>query len=173
MKEEFKESTIRAQENMKAAAVEASSTSDLLRIEVSNRKQLEEMVRQLERRVALEEKRAFSLESKQHEWESRTRELLEGIQRECNALFDRTKTNTFDSNDTSTIMRKNSNTATMPLSSADRVPLGLSKISFDFEEVQPTVALNSSMISHSSQIDRALEETEALVLSLVGNDIRT
>ena len=169
----------KAAENVKAAAVEASSTSNLLRLEVSSRKHLEETVRELERRVALEEKRAYSLESKQQEWETRTRELLEGIQRECNALFDRTKKTTAceeEQNDASTIMRKHSNTTTMPLSSTDRVPLGHSKISFDLEEIQPAatpaVALNSSMISHSSQIDRALEETEALVLSLVGNDFR-
>ena len=166
MQKEYDKSAAVAEEVLQAAVAEASSSAEQLQREVSTRKNLEETVRQLEleRQTSLE-KRDQAEKMQQPEWDTKVKELLDGIQEECNAMFDRHKASR--SRNVSSIMRCRARSVTVE-------PIIQSKISFDLDELQipPGAELNQSQVSTPSQIDRALEETEALVLSLVGKDLR-
>ena len=163
VQKESEAATAALQERMQVAAQEVSSTSVRLQQEVEARKQLEETVGALKQQVAAE--KAQAVEAGQHEWEVRKKELLEGIQRECNSLFERSLSTTGFTNARTTARPSLGSpiAATQPY-------LLQQKVSFDFDEIlaAPSPALNSSMVSTPSQIDRALEETEAIILSLVG-----
>jgi hypothetical protein len=142
---------------VQAAISEATSTSKQLEREASARGKLEQTVRELERQLG-------SGATTREEWRTETTALIESIQKECHAIFDRNKS-----------PREPSATSVMhfPSRSSATEPLAQPKVSFEFDETPRTSAATSkpNEASTLSQMDRTLEETEALVRSLVGEDL--
>jgi hypothetical protein len=153
---------------IEAATSEVTAANQQVQHQVAVRKRLEESMRELERKVEAE------WQNQTGTWEEQTKNLLDSIQKECNLAFDRNKTV--------------STTASTNTSSPRTVLDEFSDDEKRFERDQfqgswsnamlhpsPSTArsteVGSSPLSYNmSELDRALDETEAIVRSLVSSE---
>ena len=139
---------------MQAAITEAASTSEQLQREAASREKLQTIVRELEAQL-FGGKGHLQTESLRVE----TTELLESLQKECNSIFDRNK--------------QSSSRETSPSSASDLSSLPRLVPSLDSEGGSSPPFFAPMKRSSVSEIHRALEETEALVRTLVGDASQT
>ena len=131
-----------AEEVIQAAVSEANSTAQQLQREIQAREKVQATLRELQENQ--------SRLTQQVEWQADTAALLDTIQQECNAVFDRRKPST-----------------TTPVVDFDHM-MTTSKITADSADMGKTASAHA-LLPH--EVDKALEETEAIVRSLMGGDI--
>jgi hypothetical protein len=165
---ECDKNTAVAEEAMQAAASEVSAVTEQLDKEAAARESLEGTVRELERKLVIErQKSKMSSEwmTNRKQWQAETNNLIASIQQECNTVF------------AQNIVRTES-PRSVAVSGADESSsmlddVDLSKIegTADVYPVHKTPWKRETRTSYKSPLDvsQALDETEALVRSLVGN----
>lgn len=132
--------------------------------QVALRKRLEESIRELERNVEAERQNHTG------NWEEQTNHLLDSIQKECNLAFDRNKTASTNISSPRTVLaefaddekrferdqfQSSWSTSTTVLHPCTSAGTGMS------------TEVGASPLSYNmSELDRALDETEAIVRSL-------
>jgi TolA-binding protein len=144
---------------------------------VAERERLEHRIRHLERRIEAEQQSQSVKEvSARIEWQQETGQLLQHIQKECNSVFDRNgkAVRVSKSNSPRTVFtdfafeKENDSYGTVS-------PWSMSEPSLPARAPSTcTVATATSATTSSgdmdSELDRALDETEAIVRSLLSND---
>lgn len=157
MKQELESTQRRSDEALKAVRAQLSATTDELGREVAAREQLEMILGDLEQELEQEKSNTLSerdVALLRQEWEEEMRSLLDSIQKDCNQVFDRSSSKSSRSSPRSVLF--------------DGAEHGESKSRCDGRA--GTFAPRASMYESSnwSDIDRALDETEAMVRSLIG-----
>lgn len=137
-----------AEEVMQAAVEEAALTAKQLDREMKARQKLEDRILDLDRQMGKEGRT-----NHKEKWLTDTMALIESVQKECNSIFDRTKT----------IGQAYTN-STKPMRPMEGASLA-------FENASPLPSSSAPAFSSPSQINSALDETEALVRSLMGDAI--
>jgi Zn-dependent metalloprotease len=159
---------------IEATASEVTAANQQVQHQVALRKRLEESIRELERSVEAER------QNQTGNWEVQTNHLLDSIQKECNLAFDRNKTASSKSSSPRTVLAEFADdekrferdqfqsawsTGTMLYPSASTTSMLHPSASTGM-----STEVGASPVSYNmSELDRALDETEAIVRSLVGS----
>lgn len=155
---------------MQAAAGEVATVTEQLDKEAATREALEGTVRDLERKLVIEGEKsrlASDYMTSRKKWQDETNNLLASIQEECNTIFDQNMVATESPRtvvavaDESSILDDLSNIMENinPKTSTKPTP----KKSTTWKE-----AVSFTPFTSSLEVDKALDETEALVRNLIG-----
>lgn len=164
---------------MEAAMSEVSLTQQELERESMKRQELEQTVQALNRQLE-DEKRMrseFDMTTLRRDWEKETEILLSSIRNECNAAFQKRHSAPSQMADRYTPAPRKMSPRSVAFSDdltmdQDIQNLGVTQY---FERPQQTAenwTLGMRGVPLNSELDRALDETEALVRSLVENELK-
>jgi hypothetical protein len=152
---------------MRSAEKEAAEVTEQLNQESKARENLESAVRELERKLAVESQKgrlASQHMKTQKQWQEETNNLIASIQDECNEIFQQNMVSP-NSESPRTVMVADDSSILEELSTFGTAKAAsIMKPSTTFKE-----AMTFTPYKPSLEVDKALEETEALVMSLMGN----
>lgn len=164
---ECDKSTAVIEEAMRSAEKEAAEVTEQFNKEAQARESLEGTVRELERKLAMESQKgrlASQHMKTQKQWQEETNNLIASIQHECNEIFQQNLVST-TSDSPRTVMVADDSSILEELSTFGATKsAGIMKPSTTFKEAMAFTPYKPSL-----EVDKALEETEALVRSLMGN----
>lgn len=175
IKDESQREQYAVDQAIEAAALEVTTANQQVEQQVAVRKKLEESIRELERNLNVE----AEAKTARQDWEKETNQLLDSIQKDCNLVFDRNKAHTVPSSNT-----KSTSPRTVFADFAEdeirvvesglqfQSPWPTSKMIHTGLSSVRTEALVSPLSHNISELDRALDETEAIVRSLVSSDYK-
>jgi tetrahydromethanopterin S-methyltransferase subunit B len=173
IKDEAQKEQIAANQVIEAAASEVTVANQQVQHQVAERQRLEESIRELERNVEAEQ------QNQTGNWEEQTNHLLDSIRKECNLAFDRNKPAITKSSSPRTVL------AEFAPVNEKRVERDQFRSAWSTSMLHPSLSagmlhpssstgmsteVGASPLSYNmSEIDRALDETEAIVRSLVSS----
>jgi hypothetical protein len=177
IKDEAQREQFASNEVIEATASEVTAANQQVQHQVTLRKRLEESIRELERNVEAERQNHTS------NWEEQTNDLLDSIQKECNLAFGRNKTASTKSSTGSprTVLAEFADNEKRverdPFQSlwSTRTTTLYPSTSTSTTMLYPSTSTGTGMSTevgaspqsyNMSELDRALDETEAIVRSL-------
>ena len=177
IKDEAQREQLESNQVIEATASEVTAANQQVQHQVTLRKRLEESIRELERNVEAER------ENNTGNWEEQTNHLLDSIQKECNLAFDRNKTASTKSSTGSprTVLaefaddEKHVERDRFQSSWSTNTTMLYPSTSTSTTMLYPSTSTGTGMSSevraspqsyNMSELDRALDETEAIVRSL-------
>jgi HPt (histidine-containing phosphotransfer) domain-containing protein len=168
IKDEAQREQFASNQVIEATASEVTAANHQVQHQVALRKRLEESIRELERNVEAERQNHTG------NWEEQTNHLLDSIQKECNLAFDRNKAASTNSS-----TKSSTSPRTVLAEFADeekRVERDQFQSSWSTSTTTMLYPSTSTGMStevgaspqsyNMSELDRALDETEAIVRSL-------
>ena len=175
-----------------------SSATKELEEQVAARERLEQAIRELEQQRSMEkqgmsQRAEIEIKSLRKEWENEMSSLIANIQKECNSVFERSTRKTASPSpasvfksiqkDCNSVFERSNRTIASPSPTSvcihdekkwdlyDPIETQRSPLTILTSGGSPPLSVPASMQSPIiSDIDRALDETEAIVRSLVGNN---
>lgn len=187
MKQEHRNYCAKLEARLQEAVSESKFYKKQLDIQSNSRENLERRALDLERQLAVEREKSRTVEdlkrSKKH-WQEKTSQLVESLQKECNAVFDRQNKDPVVFLSPGPAHLEKENRTVLKTIKGDASTLANISVEDRLRSVQRSRSNRKSRHSTSLQPDinlflqspiqlnRTLDETEAFVQSLLGDDFQ-
>lgn len=181
LKSEYDDAMIKVEGALQVALAEIKSCMKQLDEQSTVRCGLERKNRELERQLAVERQRnkqAEESKSNRKQWQEETSKIISSLQEECNSVFLRKIRDPSNKHSPRTVVVLDGEGDDFQREIDDSTPPGV--VANNLSQFIPTQDRDRKYSSHSSdsqyllqsptQVNKTLDETEALVQSLLGDD---
>lgn len=176
---EHHNSTLKLEKSFKDAVAELSSYHKQLDEHSAARERLERTVSELKRQLAVEQRKTKFVDAfkiKQKQWRAETQDLIISIQEECNSVFQSKISDLPKESSSLQVMTKND----QPTESAGTTTLSTGNDTSTYRpspvpKTNTTTTLSTSfdILQSPVLVNKTLDETEAFVQSLLGDNFQT